>query len=175
MLGDSDRPTCSHAHCKSCDYFLGSKDFWEGSGDLCNQCVYRETGRRWPSCNTGVPAHATVRVRDFVKKEVVEAIVVREVEHQSDQFGKEQMKLNEWLKEACAEKAALQAELEQVYSQDPKLPEDSATASVKELEAELVHERTAKGALQAELVEARKENLQVREGRAALQAEIEEI
>ena len=46
---------------------------------------------------------------------------------------------------------------------------------MKELEAELVRERTAKGALQAELVEARKENLQAREGRPALQAEIEEI
>ena len=29
----------SYAHCKSCGYFLSSKDFWRGSGDLCHLCL----------------------------------------------------------------------------------------------------------------------------------------
>ena len=111
----------SYAHCKSCDYFLSSTDFWEGSGDLCSACA----NRKWQGRGNGKKdnTHVTVQVCDFMKKEVVEAIVAREVERRSDQFGKERVKLNvnERLNEARAEKAALQAELEQVYSQDPKL------------------------------------------------------
>ena len=78
------------------------------------------------------------------------------------------MKLNEWLKEAHTENAALQAELERDSSHWRKCFE--------EMQEKFLDECTAKGALQAELIKARrKENLQAHEGRPALQAEIEEI
>ena len=102
----------------------------------------------WGGWKPHQPTHAKVRMIDYMKKEVVGAIVSREVEHRSDQFGKERAKLNERLKEVherCSKAAAM---LQCINEIDAK--------------GELTQEKDARRALEVELIEAKKENLQLR-------------